>query len=312
MFLKNITINENEKGKRNEKGDFLKLLNKEGFLLELKTQFVLDNFNYRNRVWNKTFYWNERNYEVDAIERIGNYNLIIECKKTSYSWVFSKSVESINITNILSFRKEKLYFVDDPVRVGSVPDDKDAFGDDYKTYVFTTSLDKMKLVDKILAVEFEVEYNPHYKNSHNSFLDIQNSRTDINDAINQVLINVEGVCNFFNYFNEDVNLDNSLIVPLIITNAKLLILNFSEKNINKNIDLEEKDIVYEEVGYLGVNSNKVIHLPMFYPLSPKDKYQNNDLKTVFIVNIAYLKDFIENFMNIISMEYEAKSKREEE
>ncbi|MDD3178677.1 MAG: hypothetical protein PHR26_04125 [Candidatus ainarchaeum sp.] len=332
----NKSENKKKNKDENQKGNLLKLINKEGFLLELKTKQILINQKYSFMSQNQTFFWNNRNHEIDFLYKIDNLNLIIECKKTSYSWFFFKCEESLNTINFKSNLKVPYNKVD-PLKLYSlsnVPSSENKSFGIFKDNAYFDNgfnLSNITLVEKILAIQLDDKNYPVYKDNK-SFLSIQNNRNDINDAINQVIGNVEGVINYFkdtscfvvednsdinNLIDSDVDnlidsdnniiqeINNSLIIPIIVTNARLIVTKFSKDSINTNIDLELDKVNFFEYDFLAINSNSIINLPLWNSDNKKTYLDSVD-KTVFIVNINFLNAFIKDILPLISVEFNKK------
>src|SRR3989344_2696456 len=106
MTEENKEKSNNEEVNLSEKDKTLLIntINKKGFFLEEKVYGILEQRNglftlrknFIPRNYNK--YFNER-AEIDLVFAQDNKNLVIECKKTDYSWVFPKSLVGSNNIN---------------------------------------------------------------------------------------------------------------------------------------------------------------------------------------------------------------------
>jgi len=282
-----IIINEGK-----EKGNLNKLLNKEGFLLEyqlvtkLKQISAISNIdsNHSFKLWG-------RDYEIDCISKLSDFNLIIDCKKTSYSWIFYHENKSINKLNILI--RNTYSFNSNYINFPIMPNTKI----DYDHINCFVDKDKIKVVNNLLAVEFDDNKTPMYSNSQKRFTQIQNSRRDIDENLLQIITNLEGfVC-----FKED-ELSDGYIIPIIVTTAELLIANFNSESITKDSSLNESDIYFENAKFLAVNFDKAIKLPSSSDIiGINPYYYDYSKKTIFIVNVKYIDLFV-NFLEKIEPE----------
>ncbi|MFH1590842.1 MAG: hypothetical protein ABIC95_02855 [archaeon] len=243
-----------------DKGLFIKELNRRGFLLEDRTMKLLSEqdvlrFEDRNRV---TEFRGEP-VETDLIFTTGHHIFIIECKRTEFSWFFSKAYERSNVINLLYDLKNG------PIRVHTrtTPDFKVAWSD----------------------VAFLFRENNRLKKTNSDSL--HKSYKDVHDHVNQTLKEVEA------YISEH-RFPEQIIIPLIVTNAPLYFITYSKGDIDSAGNLRDFSSI-EKVPIVAFNAPKLMRWDNDMQIIENDASRERDrdhMKTVFIANISELSSTI--------------------
>lgn len=254
-----------------DKEIFLKTLNHKGFLLEDKTWKILegkDNLSSLSR--NKVIeYFNER-IEIDFIFVSGDHHLVIECKRTDYSWIFPKARERPNTLNLIFDSTDGM-----GIKTRTTSDFKTAWWD--------------------IAVMFKDDNRLCTRNDLG-----KTSYKDVHDHIKQVLKETEAYLSTDRFFNKT-------IMPTIVTNAKLYFLEYSKGDIDSNGNLIDFTNM-EEIEGIVYNFPEVMRWDKKRQVISNvgNSISQDHVKSVFIVNINHLDSFISKMMNHY-YEYEIKS-----
>lgn len=255
-------------------------INKRGFFLEEKAYGILEQRQQPYSTLKKNFI--PKNYnldskndktEIDLVFAQENKNLIIECKKTEFAWVFSKSLMENN----------KVHFIyeSDNMEVKSFPEDK------WKITFASEPMPMMISENGNLQTETK---------DKEKFVKTQTRSEDpIKRAIQQVLYQTKA----WKCEPEHINKPNRpFFIPVILTNAPLLFIDYTAEQIDKNSNLIDynslekvKAIIYnhpENLGWYNVKDEALI-------------------KSVFIVNINYFNDFLDWIMPLQLIDHSKKS-----
>jgi len=244
-----------------DKEIFLKTLNKKGFLLEDKVWKILEGADFQNIERNITLNHNDERVEIDFLLINGRHHLVGECKRTDYSWFFAKASERSNTLNLIHQSQNKFQ-----VKTRGTSDFKTAW----------TDLEVLFKDDGRL----EITQQGFVKTS-------KNSEENIHKAIKQVLKETEA-------YIYSRGLPNSIIIPIIVTNADLYYIDYSKGDIDSKGDLTNYDEIKKIKG-LVYNFPEIIKYGVYKSLiqgiSPGILKHN--VKSVFIVNVEHLKEFID-------------------
>ena len=248
-----------------EKDRLINTINKKGFFLEEKAYSLLEKLknplsttdtlkkNYLPKIYN---YHNPNDrIEMDLVFVKNRTHLVIECKKTDCSWVFPKSlIDSDNVSYI--------YETDKGLKTILVKDENLKIIRSEPMEIIT---EKGKFVDE------------GYK-----FLKIQareQSQKTIQKAVNQVLKQVkiwrhEKTSKPQYYF----------FLPIILTNAPLLFLDYNNDHINEDSNLINYNSL-TPVNCIVYNYPEILNWP--------NTDNEEPIKSIFIVNINYFSKFLE-------------------
>ena len=240
----------------NDKKVLINTINKKGFLLEEKTWKVMSEIaSYCHKF--HLIQDKEERVEIDVVAKLDNKIFIIECKHTDYSWIFSKSSEKVNSINLI-------YNYGQPEGYNVVSRMTKNFESAWSHMSVLLKDDgKLVLSTKKLA---------------------QSSYKDVSDAVTQVLKESKA-------FIQNPNIDTkySFIIPVIVTNNPLLYLSYSEDNMDKKGELLD----YKSLEPI---SGVIYNYPEIWGVENKGEYRkqfgDGKIKSVFIVNIENLGDFI--------------------
>jgi len=238
---------------KEDKKVFLRTLNKKGFILEDKVWKIFHNHLHLTRIERglipKMHFgnFNER-IEIDLVATIENKQFIVECKHTDYAWVFPKSLDRPNTINLINTYGEGA-----SAKSRSTSDFKVVFSD------IAISLEGKKIVKQRGSKLALTSYK------------------DIHEHIRQILKNLEA------FISEGIETKNHIFIPLIVTNAPLYYLDYEEKNLNDNGDLEDYTSI-KEVPFILYNFSEMLNLEI-----PEEEPQ---MKSIFIVNINKLGELI--------------------
>ncbi len=245
------------------KNEFLETVNRAGYILEERAYKVLKDLGVTT---NQTYRTDKGRVEIDLI--LGNNNVIfvIECKKTYYDWVFTHGLK--NDTNFF------LTMIDEG-KPSMTIDKSSNYSGDYK-------ISKHQISVKI---------------SDDKTLEKSNNNKDVrtSDTFNK---NIYQLLENFDVFLEQTPLrGRRYIIPVIVTNARLFYMQYGEESINdfgdlSNFKLEPQDKIVFNFPYIA-------------------KWQDNELardrnfgciseKSIFIVNIKSLREFIQRLFNSFS------------
>ena len=244
---------------------FLRTLNHKGFLLEDKTWKILENSSFlKSLSRNKVIDCNGERIELDLVFVSDNHNLVIECKRTDFSWIFPKAQERSNVLNIISDSNEGIKV-------------KTIINNDFNTAWYD------------VAVEFKEEGRLNITNNRDNLA--KTSYKDIHDHIKQVLKETEAYLSCGRYLGK-------LIMPVIVTNAPLYFLKYSKGDIDSNGNLIDYTNL-EEVEGVVYNFAEVMRWDRGRQTiaNSADSLFQDHVKSVFIVNINHLDSFLSKMLD---------------
>ncbi|MDO8623317.1 MAG: hypothetical protein Q7R52_03650 [archaeon] len=234
----------------------LNSLNKEGFLLEDKVWKILEGVDFLGIERSKVIEHKGERVEIDFILKRGFQTFIGECKKTEYSWIFAKALERPNTLNLIYDSKEGMEII-------------------------SKSTDFFKTAWTEIAVNLDSDGNIE-RNNNSELAKIP--RNNIHEKVKQALKELEA----YIYNNRDIG---KFIIPIIITNSKLYYFDYTKSDINNNGDLINfQDL--EEVNYLVYNFPEILRWDKGQQIVQSLSNSDHHIKTVFIVNINYLNEFL--------------------
>ena len=254
---------------------FLQTLNKRGFLLEDKTwKIISENIHFRSLETNKIINHGEEKVEVDLIVLSGRHHLVIECKKTDYSWIFTRPIERPETLNLL-------YDSDGGIKVRS------------------RSTSDFKVAWSGMALMFNEDGRLARQNRNRAQT---TERDDIYEHIKQVLKETE----FYICTNRQhpSNLSDTpivlthIIIPIIVTNARLGYLEYSKGDLSSNGDLINYSNIKEVEGIV-YNFPQIMKWDYWQQTVENlgGTLNQHHIKSIFIVNINYLSEFIKKILD---------------
>mgnify|MGYP001602013376 FL=1 len=251
---------ENVNISKEDKALLINTINKKGFFLEEKAYGILEQRqgfpilkkNFIPRNYNKQF--NER-AEIDLVFAQDHKNLIIECKKTDYSWIFPKSlVGSNNINFMVEY--------EDGMRVMSF---------DTKEWRVCYSEPMALMMD---------DNGKPIPDNKGGFVKTQPRQEDpIQRAVLQVLHQTKA----WRWEPESLKAI-SFFVPVILTNAPLFYFDYDAGQIDKNSNLKNFNSLKKVKGII-YNYSEFLDWP-----NAKEEKEN---KSVFIINIHHFSEFLD-------------------
>ncbi|MFH1592716.1 MAG: hypothetical protein ABIB47_05105 [Candidatus Woesearchaeota archaeon] len=254
--------------KPDQKKIFLKTVNKKGFILEDRTWKVLINTEEIKRIdRNVVIEYPEANdrVEVDFIFQFENYHLIIECKRTDFTWFFPKSIGRSELLSLI-------YDSDKGVKVS----------------IRGNSIFRVAWYDIDMAMKGDRIFDVTNKWGGLA----KTSRQEIHQYIRQVLKETEAYISTEEYLGIRKSPPNDFIYPVIVTNAKLYSLDYSKDDINSDGDLTNYSSI-KKIGFVAYNFPEIVRWDERGNQVVSNTSEPQDhVKTVFIVNINHLKEFL--------------------
>jgi hypothetical protein len=247
-----------------DKAMLINTINKKGFFLEEKAYGILEQRpglpefkilmrNFLPKNYNLEF--KEDRIEIDLVFVENNKNLIIECKKTDFAWIFPRSLVGLNKAN---------YMVEyeDGMRVMS-------FDESNLKVCYSEPMEIMMNDNGTLVPDNKKE-----------FVKTQSRQEDpIQRAVMRVLHQTKAW-----RWEPESRKSISFFIPVILTNAPLLFLDYNSKQIDRDSNIVDYNYL-EEVGVIVYNYPEFLDWP-----SAKDETQ---IKSVFIVNINHFTEFLD-------------------
>lgn len=240
-------------------------INKKGFFLEEMAYGILEQRqgiftlkkNFIPKNYNKFF---KERIEIDLVFAQSNKNLIIECKKTDFAWIFPKSLVGSNNFNCMveyedgmrvkSFdRKEWRVCYSEPMAI--------MINEDGKTLV---AQDKEKKY---------VKTQPRQE-----------------DPIQRAVLQVLHQTKAWRWEPESMGAI-SFFIPVILTNAPLFFLDYDVKHIDKNSNLKDYNYLKKVKGII-YNYSEFLDWP--------DAKDEAEIKSIFIINIHHFTEFLDWIM----------------
>ena len=287
-----IKLDDDSFVKSKEKEEFLSVINKKGFVLEYKAEQVvkktLQEYALSKFMPNRIYNFRDVRREIDMIFTIPfrlDVHFVCEVKRTDFDWIFARYKD----------KDEKLKFDHSYFCLIADSDDgvyMDGYSAAHEKY--------------IVSSHFEVMFDKARNLIRTSSKDIRVAHKEIREYISQVLLETEAYLtdrevflrerdDLINKFkamgiihNPEKNKIFRYIIPIIITNANLWVLDINETNIDDRGDLIDYSR-YSNVPYLIYNrpekmlwdnDKKIIE---WHPT--KKDYLNPHLKSVIILNI---------------------------
>lgn len=248
-----------------DKTMLINTLNKKGFFLEEMAYGILEQRqgisilrkNFIPKNYNKFF---KERIEIDLAFAQGHKNLVIECKKTDFAWIFPKSLVGYNNLNciveyedgmrIIPFeRKEWKVCYSEPMAI--------MIDEDGKTLI---AQDKEKKY---------VKTQPRQE-----------------DPIQRAVLQVLHQTKAWRWEPESLKAI-SFFIPVILTNAPLFFLDYDAKNIDKNSNLKNYNSLKKVKGII-YNYSEFLDWP-----NAKDEAE---IKSIFIINIHHFTEFLDWIM----------------
>lgn len=260
-------IKEAELIKAEDKEVFLKTLNKKGFLLEDKTWKILNGMSHKGIVRNKVLEHKGERVEIDFIFNTEKHIFLGECKNTDYTWIFAKATERSNTFNLIYDSNRGM-----------------------KVKTNCTSAAKCAWTD--MGVMLNKDGNLQ-KEKNGFAVTAKENRNDIHKFIRQTLKETEA------YLSQNRCLEK-IVMPTIVTNAKLYFLDYSKGDIDSNGNLTNYNEIKEVKG-LVYNFPEVMRWDKGQQIiKSEDKgFGIHHVKSVFIININHLQDFINDIIQKI-------------
>lgn len=256
-------MTENTNLSQDDKDLLIKTINKKGFFLEEKAYGILNQrfglFSLRKNFIPKNYnkYFDKRT-EIDLAFAQDTKNLVIECKKTDYSWVFPKSLVGSNKINLI-------VEYEDGMRVRS----------------FDTEEWKV-CCSEPMPLMFDNSDKPIPDNK-GEFVRAQSRQEDpIQRAVLQVLHQAKAW-----RWEPESKKAISFFIPVILTNAPLFYLDYNQEQIDKNSNLTNFNSMQKVKGLI-YNYSEFLDWP-----GAKDE---REIKSIFIINIHYFSEFLDWLM----------------
>lgn len=250
---------------------FLKTLNKTGFILEDKVWKLLsETGDITLKKWSRGDIYNYQGdrAEIDFVASTEKHDFIIECKKTDYSWIFSKALERSNVLNLIVWEGDNVGYVES-----------------HNTEKFKTAWTQIGvLVNEKGKLE---------KKDRNELKVPKENRNDLHKHVRQTLKEVGA------YLEHNFPQENKIIVPLIVTSADLYYVDYNKGSINNKGDLVDFSSI-RKINGLAFNISDFIE---YSDKNSKNSmniqaiFGNHQIKTVFIVNVNYLTKFMKEIID---------------
>ena len=247
--------------------NFLNHLNKKGFILEDKTYKLLKaHFPSYEIIRNlaiegttpQTGTNNIQHAEIDLFVRTPNNDLVIECKRTSFTWFFPKNKD----------RKNIIYFVYDTNK-GLTK--KGLISDDAITTYSDLALE--------ISADGKVTPNTNYK--------------DVRDNTNQVLRTMQIYLSKITPLKRFIS---KALIPVIVTNTPLYLVTYKTEQLTSNGDLNAP-VDITQIPFLAYNVSRLMRWDVdcsqtIKHIGYKEASDPDDFQTVFICNVETLNKFI--------------------
>lgn len=253
---------------------FLDLINKKGFILEerVKTVLMWHIPSYQSVCCPFTFGFKGERIEIDEYLLTNVFEALIECKKTSQTWFFVKNKSTPSLLNSIYSHPKDGYIMHSRIPA------KSEFEISTGSYEFAAA-----------SINGKWELRNQDDSSYQS----------IHKAIIQILKNTES---FLQCGDVKRNI-GVFLVPIIVTNAPIYLLEVNDEDIDENGNLS-KLALKKEVGYLAFN----FHTQLRFGRNGEEaiKYIGGDVSeplivSVYIVNVLHLKEFIENISKWLAL-----------
>lgn len=250
-----------------DKKMLINTINKKGFFLEEKAYGILEQrkdlfYLNKNFIPGKYDWLKDDRVEIDLIFDQEDKDLIIECKKTDFTWVFPRSLIGSDNVNFI-------YEIGGGMDVRSF--DTETCGINEWEVCYSEPMSIMVNGDGSLVSQ----------DKEGKFVRTQPRQEDpIQRAVLQVLHQTRI------YRQHQKNKKNySFFIPIILTNASLFFLDYGKEQIDKNSNLTD---------YNSLRKAKVIvyNYPEILDW-PNARGEEKPIKSVFVVNINYFTEFLD-------------------
>ena len=238
---------------------FLDTLNKRGFILEYKTYKILQSLAGTHLKRNFILDYGEKRIEIDIFFVYNKLAFIFECKRTDYTWVFAKAFERQDILHLISAPASGLCTV--------------------------TSRPTKNFITVENGIGMLFNDNKRLKIPNNERL----AKTESND--HNLHSNIKQVLNETSAYLSHTDQQDGLVVPVIVTNTDLFVLTFSGHHIDKKGDLQGYNNI-KIVPYLAYSFPEFLKYQRPWGIECEPLSEDHNLKTVFIVNINHLGEFV--------------------
>ena len=241
-----------------DKEVFIKTLNQRGFVLEDRAWKIISKMlPARYCARNKVVDYSGERIEIDFVFLAGNKHCVVDCKRTAYTWIFAKAGERPDTISLIYDLPNKGVFV----RTRATSDFKTAWSD----------------IAMMIKSDGRLEVRSN---------EVRTSYRDIHENVRQVLKETEAFLSIDKF-------SNTMIVPTIITNAKLYSLEYKEDNIDENGDIKDFENL-QQVGFIAYNFPEIMRWDNKQKLvvNAGNAVSPDHTKTVFIVNINHFESFV--------------------
>ncbi|MBS3116828.1 hypothetical protein J4421_04500 [Candidatus Woesearchaeota archaeon] len=242
-------------------------LNKRGFILEDKTYKILSESCIINEIEKSKPLINPvdgSGTEIDLFIKTENKILVVECKRTDYSWFFPKNTGKMDRINFI-------IDTNNGIRTNS------------------RETNDFKVVYSDLALKLDETGKVSLKSDK---ITVETSYKDVNDHIYQIIRGIQIYLRGLK--TPDDRFLNKSLIPIIVTNASLFIIEYSYEELDANGDMKNHQKI-NEVPYLAYNYPQILgwdRSQIVGHVGTRNIEDSEHLKTVFVVNIERLKDFI--------------------
>ncbi|MFA6064425.1 MAG: hypothetical protein WCW44_04080 [archaeon] len=248
--------------------ELVKVVNRKGLLLEDKAVKVLEGVHGTVSLNRGQVYSDEdgSRVEVDIISHVsnmlGHYTFIIECKRTAYTWLFP----------IVAERPAHLYIAH--------------IKKDWAPLVHTTG---SSIRGTYSDVVIEINEQKRLSKSRGQ---VNVSYKEVNENVRQVLKELR--CVLIDVLKK--KFVQGIFVPIIVTNAKLGVIDYSKAGLNSVGELTEIAPI-TEVPYIAYDFPEIMDVGGKPLALPQQARVGAHLKTVFVVNIEHLAEFIDKIQD---------------
>ncbi len=250
-----------------DKKMLINTINKKGFFLEEKAYGMLEQraglfFLSKNFVPGKSDWFKDARTEIDLVFSQEDKEIIIECKKTDFAWIFPKSLVGSENVNFI-------YEIDGSMDVRSF--DTDTCGIKGWQVCYSEPMPIMMNDNETLIPQ----------DKEGKFVKTQSRQEDpIQRAALQVLHQLK-------IYKEKQKTQKpyAFFIPVILTNAPLLFLDYDEKHRDENSNLTDYNFL-KKVNVIIYNYPEILDWITA-------RREERPLKSVFIVNINYFTKFLD-------------------
>jgi hypothetical protein len=248
-------------------------INRKGFLLEDKAFVNFSNYSMissieRNKVFGMRTEEKDNRVEIDLIAKTSSPEekliFIGECKRTVYTWLFPKALD----------RTGRIQVLDRDTRQRLIGRS-------------TIELQEKPIVFSDVVIGVDGDRKIQMKNG----TEVRFSFTDVHESIKQVLHAVSTYINEQEF--DDGFLETGLFIPVIITNAKLGVIDYAKESLDEQGNLPSVQSV-KEVPYVIYNFPEIVHIRNGAIQVHGDSRDVDFVKSVFIVNVRNIDGFLDD------------------